>query len=108
MTNSKVRERLAAAVPFRSVRQPRASEISFPSIYGWDSVPGAQSVAGSGGSSAVGQVLQATLKEASTAVTQANKQLTDLQTVQQQLLVSSGQNIAWSGESVGRSLASLE
>jgi len=82
-------------LPFKAVRQPKASESFFPDTYGWDSVTAAQSVGGAGdagGSSDASQVLQSTLKEASDAVTQANKQLTDLQTAQEQLLASTGQN----------------
>src|SRR3989442_8397543 len=80
------------SLPFRNVRQPKISELAFPDIYAQDSVTGGQTLAGTGSSSTVAQVLQSTLKEASDAVTLANKQLTDLQTVQQQLLSSTNLN----------------
>jgi hypothetical protein len=68
------------------------SELAFPTTYAWDSVSPTKSVAGGEGPSALSQVLQSTLKQASDAVTQSNKQLTDLQTVQQQLLAGTSQN----------------
>lgn len=98
MSNSRIRQRLAAALPFREARQPKVSDQFFPKTYAWDNVTasqglaGAVSATGAGGSSNGSQVLQSTLKEASDAVTQANKQLTDLQTAQQQLLTSTGAN----------------
>lgn len=92
MSNSTLRETLAAAIPVREVSQPRASELTLATSYGWTDAPAAQNQGGSESSSTITQVLQSTLKEASDSVTQANKQLLDLQTVQQQMLASTGQN----------------
>jgi hypothetical protein len=110
VSNSSIRKRIEAALPYRKGRQPSATESFLPDTYGWDSVTAAQNVGGAGGatggvggaaggrggaaagSSDASQVLQSTLQAASASVTQANKQLTDLQTTQEQLLASTGQN----------------
>ena len=79
-------------LPFRQGRQPTASELTFPTVQGWDSAPTGQNAAGAGSTGNTAQVLQSTLKEASDAVTQSRKQMADLLTVQQQLLASTGVN----------------
>ena len=93
MTNSRLRERLTAILPFKESRQPAANELTFPTIYAWDSTPSGQNIAGEGSNNDTARVLQTSLKEASDAVTQSRKQVGNLQAVQQQLLASTGLNI---------------
>jgi len=93
VSTNKFRERLAAALPVREVRQPKASLPTLGSISAWDSVDAGATSGGATGASSLSNVLQSTLKEASSAVTQSNKQLTDLQALHQQMLASTNQNI---------------
>lgn len=92
MTRNKIRQRLVEAFPFREASQPRGSDLALPGVYGELSVSGAQNASVAGSTSGVAQVLQSTLKEASDALTQSNKQVADLLTAQQQLLASTNQN----------------
>ena len=92
MTKTKVRQRIAAAFPFREVSQPKAVGLAFPDTYAQVDVAGTQNATNTGISSSVAQVLQTTLRDASNAVTQNNKQLSDVQAAQQQLLASTNQN----------------
>lgn len=93
MNTNKVRQRLAAVLPVREVRQPKASLPALGGISAWDSVDAGAAGGGATGASSLSNVLQSTLKEASSAVTQSNKQLTDLQALHQQMLASTNQNI---------------
>jgi len=93
VSTNKVRERLAAMLPVNEVRQPKASLPILGSISAWDSVDAAGPSGGASGASSLSNVLQSTLKEASAAVTQSNKQLTDLQSLHHQMLASTNQNI---------------
>ena len=94
MARNSVRQRLAASFPFREVSQPSATNLAFPTVYAETSVPAASSATGSNALSGVSQVLQSTMKEASDAVTENNRQLTALEAAQQQLLASTNQNTA--------------
>jgi len=82
MANTRIRKTLAAAFPLREVKQPHASEITGPDVYAWTSVPARSNSSDGAVSATLAQVLQATLKETSTAVTEANKQLSALLPVQ--------------------------
>src|SRR5258708_38584205 len=92
MANTRIRKTLAAAFPLREVKQPHASEITGPDVYGWTSVPARSNSSDGAGSATLAQALQATLKETSPAVTDANKQLSALLPVQQQNLDHNSQN----------------
>src|SRR5258708_11420088 len=92
MANTRIRKTRAAAFPLREVKQPHASEISGPDVYAWTSVPARSNSSDGAVSATLAQVLQATLKETSTAVTEANKQLSALLPVQQQNLDNISQN----------------
>jgi len=92
VSTSNIRETFEAAFPFREVSQPRAMNLAFPDIYTSDTVALAQPSGGGGGVTALSDILQSTLKEASDSVGNAAKQLSELQAVQQQLLASTNQN----------------
>ena len=92
MANTRIRKTLAAAFPLREVKQPHASEITGPDVYAWTSVPARSNSSDGAVSATLAQVLQATLKETSTAATEANKQLSALLPVQQQNLDNISQN----------------
>src|SRR6266567_5738284 len=84
MANSKTRKTLAAAFPLREVKQSRASEMTAPDVDAWISLPARSSSPDSAASPTVAQVLETTLKETGTAVTEANKQLSALLPVQRE------------------------
>jgi hypothetical protein len=92
MANTRIRKTLAAAFPLREVKQPHASVLTAPDVYAWTSLPVRPNSSDGAGSATVTQVLQVTLKETSTAVTEANKQLSALLPVQQQNLDNISQN----------------
>jgi hypothetical protein len=91
VSNIDVRTKLAAALPAKLVNQKQASTPGLPDVYGWDAVTALPGVSGDSSVTAT-EVLQSTLKEVSDSVTQANKQLADWLTLQQQLLASTNQN----------------
>lgn len=93
MNTTNIRKRFAALLPARDARQPKTSLASLGSISALTTVSAFSNNTGPTGASGLSNVLQSTLKEASAAVTQSNKQLSDLQALQQQLLASTNQNI---------------
>jgi hypothetical protein len=92
MANSRIRQTLTAAFPVREVRQPHARELTAPDVYAFSSVLAPSSSSVGTASNALTQLLQATLKDTSNAVTEANKQLSALLPVQQQNLDTVNQN----------------
>jgi|SRR5579872_1498665 len=91
MAKNKIRQTLLAALPVRSVRQRQSSLVSPPDVYASVALPASESQPG-GGSNPLDQLLQASLKDVSTAVSDANKQLASLLPVQQQHLDTITQN----------------
>ena len=91
MPRSKLYETLAAALPTEPSRQSRTPLLSLPEMYASATIGPLQ---GSGGNSedSVSQLLQNTLKQANDTISQSNKQLSDLQTTQQQLLQGTDEN----------------
>lgn len=90
--SSSIQEQIAAAFPFALTRQPASSGTSYPGIYGWSDALMTQGPGRADGVDNGAQMLQSTLKAASDALSQANRELTDLQAVQQDLLASTGRN----------------
>ncbi len=91
MSNSSIEAALNALLPYKNANQSHSPGLSLGSVSAWDNVTGATGSSGSGGSA--NDVLQSTLKTASDAVTQTNAQLATLESVQQQMLDSTNQNI---------------
>lgn len=93
MASSSIREKLAGSLPAGSTGQAGTTLLSFDVLETWNAQPVTQVNAGSGDPfSSVAQVLQSTLQDASDSVTRANKQLAELQGLQQQMLASTAQN----------------
>jgi hypothetical protein len=92
MANSRIRQTLTAAFPVREVKQPHSRELTAPDVYAFSSVLAPSISPGGAGSNTLTQLLQATLKDTSNAVTEANKQLSALLPVQQQNLDTVNQN----------------
>ncbi len=83
MNNSELERILLAVLPAREGRQRHTGLPSLPAVYGLDNVPGTSG----------GDVLQSTLKEATSEASQSNQQLSSMEALQQEVLKSTGQNI---------------
>ncbi len=91
MSNSSIEAALRALLPYKEAKQSHSPGLSLGNVSAWDTVTGA--TGSSGSSASASDVLQSTLKAASDAVTQSNSHLATLESVQQQMLDSTNQNI---------------
>ena len=92
MANNSIREALAAALPARAAANTPASGLSFDGIASRSTTASTENTGGGESFNGVAQILGSTLQDASDSVTQANKQLAELQAIQQAMLASTAQN----------------